>query len=119
MGAKTRVKSTDSSDEVLRESRKRLLADISRSGIDAISDVLRPSDARAYLFAGAVRDALLSVSENVDLVPKDFDIGIRGLSRANFVHLAARFRGESNRYGGYRIRLLSGACVDLWRIEET
>ena len=113
-------KETDTASEQLYAKAQKLLrAEIRAAGLDVIIKNLHSGPGRPYVFAGAVRDALLSVIEKKRIVPKDFDIGIDGLTKAQFAKIGSQLKGQPNRYGGYRIRLRSRNVADIWRLEET
>lgn len=105
-------------ESIYSKAAERLSHGLSLAGIEALEAHLS-SSARAYVFAGAVRDALISTLNNCDLTPKDFDFGIGGLTRAEFDQLGMHVRGVKNRYGGYKIGKVQGSCFELWRLEET
>jgi hypothetical protein len=100
--------------------RKMLLSKIAASGLNSVIEDLHQSDrAEAFLCAGAVRDAFLSVLANTHLHPKDFDVGLGGLTKREFQQISSRLGAKPNRYGGIRIALKSGISADLWRLEDT
>lgn len=100
------------------EASLRLLENIGIFNSDSLSTLI-PSTATAYVFAGAVRDALWSVLHRRKLIPKDYDIGIGGLTESEFINLGLKIKGEPNRYGGYKVRSSIGPTFELWRLECT
>src|SRR6266446_2329478 len=104
--------------QLYAKAQKRLRAEIRTAGLDIILKNLHSGPGRPYVFAGAVRDALLSVVERKRILPKDFDIGIDGLTKTEFNRIVSALKGRPNRYGGYRVRLRSGNVADIWRLEE-
>jgi hypothetical protein len=76
-------------------------------------------DAKVYILAGAVRDAIASLYDNrADGVPRDFDIGIAGINREDFNYVLTAF-GVRNRHGGFLLREARLPSWDVWRLEDS
>lgn len=94
--------------ELMRDARKDLLQHLLSRG------------AKVTIFAGAVRDTILTDEFGLTSVePRDWDMGIAGIPRREFDGLLCEVGGLKNRYGGFK--LLSRGCQswELWRQEDT
>jgi len=89
------------------------------SGVWEIMVGIRALEARPFLFAGAVRDALYTTLTGIVTRPRDYDIGISMICRDRFDAFASSLGAKRNRYGGYQFHACDGLNVDLWRIEDT
>lgn len=76
--------------------------------------------AKIGVFAGAVRDAILTYECGCsNIQPRDWDIGISGVSRQEFDGILREFGGSRNRYGGYKLFCGSSPSWEVWRQEDT
>ncbi len=83
-----------------------------------LEELLR-RDAKIYICAGAVRDAIASRYEGRgDGAPRDFDIGVAGINRKDFNYLLAAM-GLRNRHGGFVLREHGLPTWDVWRLEDS
>lgn len=90
------------------------------SGTSELLEAVLRRQGAPIVFAGAVRDALWSIEVGVGgFKPRDFDIGVLGMSRGRFHALLRDLGGARNRYGGYRLTTSSRRAVDIWRLEDT
>jgi hypothetical protein len=94
-----------------------LLSAIAGTGIGPICTRVLRRGGYPVVFAGAVRDAILTIETGATFKPRDFDIGIVGMNRAAF-RSAFMHQGAANRHGGFRLER-RGICVDAWRVEDT
>lgn len=93
---------------------------LQKSGGAPLIQELISRNAKLWLCAGAVRDVIASREFGWgEMRPRDFDVGVAGLSKKTFHGLLAAFGGEQNRYGGYRIHLEGSPPWEVWRLEET
>ena len=71
------------------------------AGTTGIIEYLARQGGRPIVFAGAVRDALISVEWGTPArLPRDMDIGVYGLKQEDFHRLARNLGATQNRYGG-------------------
>src|SRR5205823_4700922 len=97
-----------------------LIESLMVSGVPALTDAALACNARPLLFAGAVRDTILTIEHGLAArPPRDFDVGLLGLPRKTFDGLMGEFGAQPNRYGGYRQIRSAAPPVDVWRLEET
>lgn len=97
----------------------RVLDALYRSSRSAILEEFLRRDAKIYVFAGAVRDAIALLYEGRgDDVPRDFDIGIAGVGREEFNYVLTAL-GARNRHGGFVLRDQDLPSWDVWRLEDS
>src|SRR5205814_1503737 len=90
--------------EHIPDARDLLLNGLGGSGVTALTEAALLCNARPLLFAGAVRDAILTIEHRrAPSLPRDFDVGLLGLTRETFDGLLRELRAQPNRYGGYRL----------------
>ena len=66
----------------------------------------------AVVFGGWVRDALHSILHGEVLLARDFDLVVEG-------SLLQTTDGETNHFGGRRLRLPDGLSIDCWELSRT
>jgi hypothetical protein len=102
------------------DARDLLLLGLTGSGVTPLLEATLAHRARPLLFAGAVRDAIVAVEYGTrSSTPRDFDIGLLGLTQETFDGLLRDFGAEPNRYGGYRLVPSAAPPIDVWRLEQT
>lgn len=92
------------------------------SEVGALIEAVWKCGARPLVFAGSVRDAVRWTQLEVEggnRLPRDFDVGILGMSRRSFDNLLGDLGAVRNRYGGYRVLERGHPAIDVWRLEET
>jgi hypothetical protein len=88
-------------------SRSCLLEELFKSGADV------------YVLAGAVRDTIACLYEGNDSNgPRDFDIGVAGVSREYLDGVLREF-GTENRHGGFVLDDKQLPRWDVWRLEDS
>lgn len=106
-------------DEPYSECQQILAQWLVRDGIGALLDSIASFGGHPILFAGCVRDALMCVTSESCSMPRDYDIGVRGMSAVAFRNLMGSYSGNANQYGGFTGQLPNGVNFDCWRIEDT
>jgi hypothetical protein len=97
----------------------RILDSLYHSNRSAILEEFLKRDAKIFVFAGAIRDAIALLYEGRGAnAPRDFDIGIAGISRRDFHDVLAAF-GLRNRHGGFVLRDHDLPAWDVWRLEDS
>lgn len=97
----------------------RVLDALYRSGRSCVLEEFLKRNAKIYVFAGAIRDAIgLLYEGRGDGAPRDFDIGIAGVKREDFNHVLSAF-GVRNRHGGFVLRDQALPSWDVWRLEDS
>jgi len=84
---------------------------------DALHQLLR-SGAEIYIVAGALRDAIAVDLGLCQGEPRDFDITVSNVQRAELDEVLGSF-GELNRHGGYVLHSTGAPSWDIWRLEES
>jgi hypothetical protein len=77
---------------------------------------------QVFLFAGAVRDALLAADDwkGGHVSSRDFDIGVQGISREVLCEWGKDYNAIPNRWGGIRVRTSCGEkSADIWCLDQT
>ena len=99
--------------------RHHIVDSICRGSRSSLLEELLKRDAKIYVLAGAVRDAIASLCEGRDHgAPRDFDIGVAGIKKEDFNYLLAAF-GLMNRHGGFVLREKGLPAWDVWRLEDS
>jgi len=111
----TRVRTT----LVYETARDLLTTQCVESGVADVVSSINIQGGRPFLFAGAVRDAVRSALTSLPGAPRDYDIGVSGMSRNRFGMLCRALGAQPNRHGGYRCCFSKMANMDLWRTEDT
>lgn len=111
--------STVEAPQVYEAARDLLTSQYVRSGVGDVVSSITSRGGHPLLFAGAVRDALYSALTGMSTVPRDYDVGVAGMSRSGFDVFCRTLGAEPNRYGGYQCYASDRLNIDLWRIEET
>ena len=105
--------------QVYEAARHLLTSQCALLGVGGVVSSISSRGGRPFLLAGAVRDAVHGALTGISTVPRDYDIGVAGMSRDGFDVFCRSLGAERNRYGGYQCYASEGLNVDLWRIEET
>jgi len=72
------------------------------------------------VFAGGVRDVVLAQECGLSHIkPRDWDVGISGISRKKFDGILRELGGSKNRYGGFKLFCDSSQSWEVWRQEDT
>lgn len=70
--------------------------------------------------AGGVRDTVLAREFGfADVTPRDWDIGVSGITHENFNGILKEFGGSRNKYGGFELFSDTSRPWEIWRQEET
>lgn len=100
--------------------RSELISLLERTSLLSLLEHWERQGAQSAVYAGAVRDVLVYTSRGFPKsIPRDFDIGVKGIACSEFDGLMRELGGERNRYGGYRAKLNDSFSVDFWRLEDT
>jgi hypothetical protein len=76
--------------------------------------------AKIAVFAGAIRDLVLSCECGFTHVkPRDWDIGVAGISHDEFNGILKEVGGSKNKYGGFKLFSETAQPWEIWRREET
>jgi hypothetical protein len=76
--------------------------------------------ATVTVFAGGIRDLILKNAWGCeDVEPRDWDIGISGISRKEFEGILHEFGGLKNKYGGFKLFCTDSKPWEIWRQEDT
>jgi hypothetical protein len=97
----------------------RILDSLYHGSRSALLEEFLKRNAKIYILAGAVRDAIAVLYEGRgDGRPRDFDIAIAGIQREDFNDVLASF-GVRNRHGGFVLREQELPTWDVWRLEDS
>jgi hypothetical protein len=97
----------------------RILASVYSDPRAAVLHEFLRHDARIYVLAGAIRDALArEYAGTSDGTPRDFDIAISNVSRELFDSIVTTY-GVRNRHDGYLLTSHLLPRWDVWRLEDS
>jgi hypothetical protein len=100
--------------------RDELYRQLHRNGLLPLAEELLLKGSRIAVFAGAVRDIVATHEFGWKASsPRDWDIGVSGVSSPLFEGLLNEIGGIRNRYGGYRVPIRDSSPLEMWRLEET
>lgn len=72
------------------------------------------------VFAGAVRDVVLAQECGwAHVKPRDWDIGLSGISQKEFDGIFRELGGVKNKYGGFKLFANQPQYWEIWRQEDT
>ena len=99
--------------------RHHIVDSIGQDSRSSLLEELLKRDAKIYVLAGAVRDAIASLCEGQGHgAPRDFDLGVAGINNEDFNYILAAF-GLKNRHGGFVLREQGRSTWDVWRLEDS
>lgn len=97
----------------------RIVDSLYRTSRSTILDELFRRGAKIHVLGGAVRDSIaFEIDREADWVPRDFDIGVSAIERAEFEYLLSAF-GEKNRHGGFVVKEQGFPTWDVWLLESS
>ncbi|MGC2476654.1 MAG: hypothetical protein WA485_20135 [Candidatus Sulfotelmatobacter sp.] len=104
---------------LIKPVRDQVLEWLYKSRRSALLEEFLRQGANVYILGGAIRDLVTPhVSNEKSRVPRDFDIGITGVSTQAFNDVLSSV-GSKNRHGGFLVREHGMPTWDLWQLERS
>jgi hypothetical protein len=103
----------------LKRVRDQVLESIYNAPRATILDEFFRRGAGIYVLGGAIRDVISSdFGHQVEWAPRDFDIGVTGVSAPEFDYVLSEL-GRRNRHGGFILEVSGRPTWDVWRLENS
>ena len=103
----------------LKRVRDQVLESIYQAPRATVLDEFFRRGAGIYVLGGAIRDVISSdLGHRVGWDPRDFDIGVTGVSAPEFEYVLSGL-GRKNRHGGFVLEESGRPTWDVWRLENS